>query len=92
MHEFSLIKDLLNRIHLLVAEQRPNRAQSVTVELGALSHISADHFREHFEQAVAGTDLEHLELQVECNTDMQSPTAQDIILKSMDFSTASDAE
>ena len=85
MHEFSLINDLLKKIHQLAFEQQPNAIQSVTVELGALSHISAEHFREHFGHAVAGTDLENIDLMVECNEDVRSPTAQDIILKSIDF-------
>ena len=84
MHEFSLINDLLRKIRQIAKEQAPNRLQSVTVELGALSHISAGHFREHFQQAVAGTELEALALEVECNDDSNAPTAQDIILKSVE--------
>ncbi|MEJ2670387.1 MAG: hypothetical protein P8077_09180 [Gammaproteobacteria bacterium] len=50
-----------------------------------MSHISAEHFREHFEQAVANTPLQSVALTVECETDIHANTAQDIILKSIDF-------
>ena len=85
MHEFSLINDLLSKIRQIAGEQAPNRLESVTVELGALSHISAEHFREHFEHAVAGSELEAVALNVECNDDSSAPTAQDISLKSVDI-------
>lgn len=85
MHEFSLMKDLLKKIEQIAQENQPNQLQSVTVVLGALSHISAPHFREHFQQAVAGSDLESVGLEIECDADIHSPTAQDILLKSVDL-------
>lgn len=86
MHELSLMKDLLQKIDQIAHDNQPLQLQSVTVVLGALSHISAEHFREHFEQAVAGGALESVALQVECDTDIHAPTAQDILLKSVDLS------
>lgn len=88
MHELSLLNDLLKKIRQIAAEQSPNLIRSVTVELGALAHISAEHFREHFEQAVAGTELESVQLDVECNDDIHAPTAQDILLKSVELTEA----
>lgn len=85
MHELSLLNDLLKKIRQIALEQQPATLRSVTVELGALAHISADHFREHFEQAVSGTELEAVGLDVECNDDIHSPTAQDILLKSVEL-------
>lgn len=85
MHELSLLNDLLRKVRQIAAEQSPNRLQTVTVELGALAHISAGHFREHFEEAVAGTELEAVGLEVECNDDIHAPTAQDIVLKSVEL-------
>lgn len=85
MHEFLLINDLVKKIQRLASEQQPNTLRLVTIELGALSHISAGHFREHFEQAVAGTELEHIGLSIECSDDIHSPTAQDILIKSIDI-------
>ena len=85
MHELSLMKDLLHKIEQIALENQPLQLQSVTVVLGALSHISAQHFREHFQQAVAGSELESVALEVEFDADIHSPTAQDILLKSVDL-------
>ena len=85
MHEHTLIKSLLHKIDDIALQQTPKRIQHITITLGALSHISAEHFREHFEQAVANTPLQSVALTVECETDIHANTAQDIILKSIDF-------
>ena len=85
MHELSLLDDLLKKIRQIALEQSPNQLSTVTVEIGALAHISAEHFREHFQQAVAGTELAPVELHVACNEDIHSPTAQDIVLKSVEL-------
>jgi hydrogenase nickel incorporation protein HypA/HybF len=53
MHEFSLITDLMRKITAIACEQGASRISGVNVKLGALAHISA----EHFEQAV-GTAAE----------------------------------
>lgn len=87
MHELSLLSDLLKKIRQIALEQQPSRIKTVTVELGALAHISATHFREHFDDAVAGTELAQVGLDVECNEDIHAPTAQDIILKSVELIT-----
>jgi len=60
MHEFSLIKDLIHKITKIAHEQHASKVLSVTVKLGALSHISPDHFREHFIHASHGTITEGL--------------------------------
>ena len=60
MHEFSLIKDLIHKITKIAHEQHASKVLSVTVKIGALSHISPDHFREHFIHASHGTITEGL--------------------------------
>jgi hydrogenase nickel incorporation protein HypA/HybF len=57
---------------------------SVTVRLGALSHISAHHFREHFEEAARGGPAEGADLVVETSGDESDPRAQDIMLESVE--------
>jgi hydrogenase nickel incorporation protein HypA/HybF len=56
----------------------------VKVKLGALAHISAEHFREHFQQAARGTAAEGARLDIDVSTDESDPCAQDILLKSVD--------
>jgi len=52
----------------------------VTVKLGALSHISPDHFREHFVHGARGTIAEGARLTLEIGHDPGDPRAQDVVL------------
>jgi hydrogenase nickel incorporation protein HypA/HybF len=56
MHEFSLINNLMRKINAIAQEQGARRVVPVSVTLGALSHISPDHFRDHFTAATKGTN------------------------------------
>lgn len=84
MHEFSLMNGLLQKIESVAKENNSNRVTKVEVELGALAHISADHFRDHFLEGIKGTVAQGAELIVRENTDEKDPNAQEIILKTID--------
>lgn len=84
MHERSLIRNLVEKIHQMAASQG-GRLVEVRLRLGALAHISPDHLREHFEHETAGTALEGLRLAIEEQPDIHHPEAQDIILDSLEF-------
>jgi hydrogenase nickel incorporation protein HypA/HybF len=84
MHEFSLINDLMRKIAAIAHEQSARRVVGVKVTLGALSHISPDHFREHFEAAATGTIAQDAMLDIETLTDEHDPHAQDILLDSVE--------
>ena len=84
MHELSLIADLMNKIEAIAQEQNSLKIVSVAVKLGALSHISADHFREHFIHASCGTVAEGARLDMETLTDTNDPHAQEILLDSVE--------
>lgn len=84
MHEMSLIHDLMRKIETIAREQNANRVAGVKVRIGALAHISADHFREHFEEEAKGTIADGARLEVEMLTDENDPHAQDILLDSVD--------
>ncbi len=81
MHELSLIADLMNKIETIAHEQNSPKIVSVAVTLGALSHISADHFRQHFIHASRGTVAEDARLDIEALTDINDPHAQEIRLE-----------
>jgi len=85
MHEHSLLKDLIRKIETVAHENRTERVLSVRVKLGALAHISPDHFREHFTHAVVGTLAEGAKVEIETLTDISDPQAQDIILDSVEL-------
>jgi len=84
MHEFSLIKDLIQKIISIAHEQRASKVVAVTVKLGALSCISPGHFREHFNHATRGTVAEEARLNINIVNDMNDPTAQEVLLENIE--------
>ena len=84
MHEASLMKNLMGKIEQLAREQNAARVTRVGVKLGALSHFSPEHFREHFEHAARGTVAEGALLDIELLTDISDPRAQDVMLDTAD--------
>ncbi len=85
MHEQSLMADLMKKIELLVQENGAKKVASLKVRLGALSHISPEHFREHFVQASKGTCAESANLDVVVQGDLDDPNAQEILLESVEL-------
>lgn len=85
MHEFSLIRDLIHKIQLISRDQNGAKVSRVKVKLGALSPISAEHFREHFEEGTRGTVAQGARLEVEVAEDEGDRHAQEILLKSVDI-------
>lgn len=84
MHEFSLMADLVKKIKKVAEDAKSDKVVAVKVRLGALSHITPEHFAEHFEEAMRGTVAEGARLDVEQMTDEKSPNAQDILLESVE--------
>lgn len=85
MHEFSLINDLVRKIISVAIEQRARKVIGLTVKLGALSHISPDHFREHFVHASRGTVAEGARLHIEVLTDVTDPQSQEVLLENIEI-------
>lgn len=84
MHEQSLMTDLMAKIQKIAAQQQAERVVGVKVWLGALSHMSPNHFAEHFETSSAGTLAEGAHIACESSDDLDHPDAQDIRLVSID--------
>ncbi len=85
MHEASLMNDLVRKIEAVAREQNARRVVGVSVRLGALSHMSPSHFREHFSVASQGTLAAGAELKIEVLTDSSDPQAQEILLESVEI-------
>jgi len=85
MHEFSLINDLIHKITTIAHEQHAGKVLSVTVKLGALSHISPDHFHEHFVHASQGTIAEGARLNIELMTDITAPQSLDVLIENIEI-------
>ena len=84
MHEAALIDDLMRKIAEVAMRENAGRVTAVRVWLGALSHMSAQHFREHFDHAAAGGIAEGAHLSTDVSTDPDHPDAQRVMLESVD--------
>lgn len=85
MHEFNLMNKLFNKILVLAKEQQAKKVTKISVKLGALSHMSPSHFKEHFDIAARGTIAENAEIDAEESQDISDPDAQVVVLKSIDI-------
>jgi len=81
MHEMSLFKDILNKIEMISRENEGKKIVKLTVLLGALSHLSAPHFQEHFDSFSKGTAAEGAELDIIEDKNEKAPHAQSVVLK-----------
>lgn len=84
MHEASLMKGLMRRIDEIADAESARKVTQVSVWLGALSHMSAGHFKEHFDEAAAGTRARGARLEIETSDDIDDPNAHDILLRSVE--------
>lgn len=84
MHEASIMNDLMAKIRDIAKKEGVTRVTGIEVWLGALSHMSAEHFREHFEESSKGSIAEGARLDVECSDDIRHPDAQTIMLRSIE--------
>ncbi|MBC8204726.1 hydrogenase maturation nickel metallochaperone HypA [bacterium] len=73
-----------SKIETIAKEQNAEKITGVSVRLGALAHISPQHFCEHFIDGVKGAIAEDAKLDVTISHDIHDPNAQQIILESVD--------
>ncbi len=85
MHEASLMTGLMRRIDEVSQRENAARVVAVSVWLGALSHMSPEHFAEHFVEAVRGTIAEGARLHTTVSDDFEHPDAQDVLLESIEI-------
>lgn len=84
MHEAGLIKDLMRKILDIANERGAKRVVGVSVWLGALSHMSPEHFAEHFNAVAPGTIAEGAKLHSVVSEDEHHANAQGVLLESID--------
>lgn len=87
MHEASLIAGLMRRIDTVAKADGARRIVGVSVWIGALCHMSAEHFAEHFERASDGTIAAGARLDVTVSDDEHDMNAQDIVLRHVEVET-----
>lgn len=87
MHEASLMSSLMNKIKNLAEQEQAKQVTTVRVWLGALSHMSAEHFQEHFDQSSKNTIVEGATLDIEVSSDLADPNAQELLLRNIEVET-----
>jgi len=80
MHEHALMADLMREILRSAEDENAKAVTGVSVWLGALSHMSAGHFAEHFEDAAAGTIAEGASVDAVVSDDIHDPRATSVLL------------
>lgn len=85
MHEHSLMNDLFKKITQIAQSENVTNVSAIHVKIGALAHISPDHFREHFDEMRKGTVAESAEVIITTDDNIHDPHAQDITLISVDI-------
>jgi hydrogenase nickel incorporation protein HypA/HybF len=84
MHERALMIDVMRKIEEVARDGRATRVTRVGVRLGALSHFTPEHFREHFEDAARGTVAEGADVVAVIGDDITDVHARDVVLESVE--------
>jgi hydrogenase nickel incorporation protein HypA/HybF len=84
MHEHAIMNDLLRKIDEVARSEGARRVTQLKVRLGALAHMTPEHFLVHFEDAARGTVAEGAQVHVEQGVDIYSRDALDVLLESID--------
>ena len=83
MHEQALMDDLIRKVIAVSEAEGGGAVLRVNVWLGALSHFTPEHFREHFVEASRGTCAEAAAVGTELDDDITDPRAQGVVLESV---------
>jgi hydrogenase nickel incorporation protein HypA/HybF len=84
VHEQAVMTRLMAAIEAAAHDERAARVTAIRVRLGALSHFTPDHFREHFVDASRGTIAEGASVDATLAEDPTEPDAQGVRLESID--------
>ena len=87
MHERALMRDVMRKIEETAAAEGATRVTRVAVRLGALSHFTPEHFREHFADASRGTLAEGAAVDAVVEEDITDADAREVVLESVEVET-----
>jgi hydrogenase nickel incorporation protein HypA/HybF len=76
--------DLMRKIESVAHENGGVRVLRITVRLGALSHFTPEHFREHFADASRGTLAAGADVDAVVDVDVHAPNADGVLLESIE--------
>ncbi len=81
MHETAVVRDVVRRMVVLARTTGARRVARAKIWLGALSHLSPEHFREHFALEARDTVAASAVLEIEASDDPNDLDAQHVRLK-----------
>jgi hydrogenase nickel incorporation protein HypA/HybF len=76
--------DLVRKVLAVAEAEGASSVARIHVRLGALSHFSPPHFREHWADATRGTLAEGAEVEATMNEDLIGDEAQGVVLQSVE--------
>jgi hydrogenase nickel incorporation protein HypA/HybF len=82
------MQDVVRRVEQVARADGADRVTRVVVRLGALSHFTPEHFRDHFDDASRGTIAEGAEVDARLDPDTADPRAADVVLESVEVEVA----
>ena len=85
MHDQALMRDIMARIVAVAEAEGATGVTKVSVRLGALSHFTPEHFREHFLDSSRGTLAEGAVVEAVLETSTTEPNAQGVLLESVEL-------
>jgi hydrogenase nickel incorporation protein HypA/HybF len=85
MHERAVMQQLLARIVKLAETEHASAVTGIRVRLGALSHFTPEHFREHFEDAARGSPAEGAAVVAVLSSDPTAAEAADVVLENVEL-------
>lgn len=85
MHDRALMRDVMARIVAVAEAEGASGVTKVSVRLGALSHFTPEHFREHFRDSSRGTLAEGAVVEAVLGTSPTDPNAQGVLLESVEL-------
>jgi hydrogenase nickel incorporation protein HypA/HybF len=85
VHDRALMGDLVRKVLDVAAAERATRVTRIRVRLGALSHFTPEHFREHWGDAARGTLAEGSRVEATMDRDAGAEAAQGVVLESVEL-------
>ena len=84
MHELSTVRALCTEALAAAHEAGASEVTHVRIRIGALSHLSPSHLRDHFSALAADSVLSGAHLEIAVDDDPGHPHAQEVELVSLE--------
>ena len=84
MHERALMDDLVRKVLAVAEAEHATTVVRIRVRLGALSHFTPEHFREHWVDASRGTLAEGAAVDATLDPELDGQAAQGVVLESVE--------